>query len=106
MLFCNFIVTNFHYGYSFTRRNVFVTDKSFQIVERILKSNKTVPFRFTFGTNNLELKINAAILIIPTLLLPLKYWGLLYPIYVQGDFYLLFKEWVFLENFRKFLRKN
>jgi hypothetical protein len=31
-------------------------DKSFQIVERILKSNKTEkPFRFTFGTNNLEM---------------------------------------------------
>jgi hypothetical protein len=39
--------TNFRYRYSFTRRNVSVTDKSFQIVERILKSNKTEkPFRF------------------------------------------------------------
>jgi hypothetical protein len=42
--------TNFRYRDSFTQRNVSVTDKSFQIVERILKSNKTEkPFRFTFG---------------------------------------------------------
>jgi hypothetical protein len=39
--------TNFRYSYSFTRRNVSVTDKSFQIVERILKSNKMEkPFHF------------------------------------------------------------
>jgi hypothetical protein len=39
--------TNFRYGYSFTWRNVSVTDKLFQIVERILKSNKMEkPFRF------------------------------------------------------------
>jgi hypothetical protein len=40
--------------------NISVTDKSFQIVERILKSNKTEkPFRFTFGTNNLEMIPNS-----------------------------------------------
>jgi hypothetical protein len=46
--FCNFSVkTNFCYGYSFSRRNVSVTDESIQIVERILKSNKTeIAFRF------------------------------------------------------------
>jgi hypothetical protein len=62
--FCNGFVTvflkfqcktNFRYRYSFTRRNVSVTDKSFQIVQWILKLNKTEkPFRFTFGTNNLD----------------------------------------------------
>jgi hypothetical protein len=50
--FCNVIFCNF----SVKRINISVTDKSFQIVERILKSNKTEkPFRFTFGTNNLEM---------------------------------------------------
>jgi hypothetical protein len=50
--FCNEFVTlqcktNFCYGYSFTRGNVSVPDKSFQIVEHILKSNKTEkPFHF------------------------------------------------------------
>jgi hypothetical protein len=48
--------TNFRYGYSFTWRNVSVTDKSFQIVDFEVKQNgKTNPFRFTFGTNNFEM---------------------------------------------------
>jgi hypothetical protein len=50
--------TNFRYGYSFTRRNVSVTDKSFSDCGtdfEVKQNGKTVPFRFTFGTNNLEM---------------------------------------------------